>query len=106
MYFIVLHCIVLHCIVYKAKYHLKTGRSWQEIMEYLLYQIRKKRSRSRKKYINDNNINNKKIHKENQIQKQTERSTERNVHLRTAMPLIFISIIFKCIITFSNFSFN
>ena len=68
MYFVVLHYIVLHCIVNKAKYPLKTVLSLQQIMVYLLYQIGKKtESLQKKKYSNDNIINNQIIHKENEI---------------------------------------
>ena len=49
MYFVVLHCMVLHCNVNKAKYHLKTVLSLQQIMVYLLYQIGKKTESLQKK---------------------------------------------------------
>ena len=53
----VLYCIVLHCIVNKAKYHLKTVLSWQEITVYLLYQIGKKtESLQKRKLHNENEI--------------------------------------------------
>ena len=64
----VLYCIILHCIVNKAKYHLKTVLSWQEIAVYLLYQIEKKtESLQNKNYNNDINNKNKNIHNDNEI---------------------------------------
>ena len=78
MHFIVLHCIVLHfivlhCIVNKAKYHLNS--KWTDCKcpgrkSWYIYCIKLERKQScsrKKKYNNDNNINDHIIYKENEI---------------------------------------
>ena len=100
-----MYCIILHCIVNKAKYHLKTILSWQEIIVYLLYQIGKKTESPQKK----KNYNKliiiiiTKIFIMVMQYKGKQKEVKKDMSdLQKAIPMIFISIIFNCTITFSS----